>query len=130
MVPLEAFPKLSGRELLVQKIRLSFFAVILALAAFSSHAARAATDPVIDWSKGDVQAIDANCGGFTFTHMRDHGSYSLWVRGTVLGTCTFHADGVTFLYPPNHGPTTHGTRTLYAFLRVGNEVVVTWQPGY
>jgi hypothetical protein len=89
----------------VQKIRLLSFTVILALAALSGGtSAQAAPEFVIDWSKGDAQATAASCGAFIFTNMRDHGSYSFWVRGTTSGTCSFRADGVTFLYPPNHGP--------------------------
>jgi hypothetical protein len=101
-------------------------ALALSLIPSLSHAA----PTVIDWSKGYVQASDANCGEMTFTHMRDHSVYTLWIRGAVSGTCSFQADGLTFLLPQNYGATTAQTKTLFSFARIGNEVIVAWTPGY
>ena len=105
---------------------------ITALALLALHAAnaRAETPPsVIDWSKGDTQDTAAPCGEISFKNLADHHGYSLWVRGTAQGTCSFKADGLTFHLPPNYGPTTPATTTLYAFRRFGSDVLVTWQPG-
>jgi hypothetical protein len=91
-------------------------------------AADAAT--VIDWSKGAAQDIAASCGDFTFVNIRDRHTYTLYLRGTQSGTCSFHAEGLTFRYPPNHGGTLPGRTTFYAFERFGSDVLVTWVPGY
>jgi 2-keto-4-pentenoate hydratase/2-oxohepta-3-ene-1,7-dioic acid hydratase in catechol pathway len=85
---------------------------------------------VIDWSKGAAQDTTASCGPFTFTHMEDRHSYSLYVRGKVSGTCSFHQEGLTFRFPSNHGATLAGTSTLYSFERFGADVLVAWIPGY
>jgi hypothetical protein len=62
--------------------------------------------------------------------MQDHKSYMLLVRGKVSGTCSFEADGLTFVYPPSFGATTPGTRTVVSFARFGSDVMVAWIPGY
>ena len=77
-----------------------------------------------------MQATEASCGSFIFTHMQDHKSYTLLVRGKTPGTCAFKADGLTFLYPPNHGATSAGGATLYSFARFGSDVMVAWISGY
>lgn len=109
-----------------------------AFAAAGSHVATgsaaiaetSATGTVIDWSRGAAQDTTESCGLFTFTHMEDRHSYSLYVRGKVSGTCSFHQDGLTFHFPPNHGSTYSGTSTLYSFERFGADVLVAWTPGY
>jgi hypothetical protein len=104
-------------------------AVVLTLAGATRPAW--ADDPsTIDWSKGDVQDTKANCGALVFRNLPDRRVASLWVRGTTSGTCSFTADGLTFHMPPNHGATTQGTTTLYAFQRIGSDVLVTWINGY
>jgi hypothetical protein len=92
--------------------------------------ADAASPTVIDWSKGYNQSTEASCGEFTFTHMQDRKSYMLYIRGKESGTCTFKADGLTFLSPPNFGQTTQGTRSIFAFVRYGSEVLVACSFGY
>jgi hypothetical protein len=84
----------------------------------------------IDWSKDWAQETAASCGDFSLKNLKDHHSYTLYVRGTAVGTCSFHADGLTFRMPPNHGQTMAGTTTFYAFERFGPDVLVTWVPGY
>ena len=100
----------------------------LVLSLLPSPSLAAAT--VIDWFKGAVQATDAPCGEMTFTNMRDRGVYALWVRGAASGTCSFQSEGLTFVLPPNYGPTTAQTKTFFSFARIGDEVVVAWTPGY
>ncbi len=96
-----------------------------------AHPARAdAPATVIDWAKGDVQDTRASCGAFAFKNLPDRRATSLWVRGTASGTCSFAADGLTFHLPPNFGPTTQATTTLFAFQRIGSDVLVTWINGY
>lgn len=84
----------------------------------------------IDWSEGNVQYTSASCGAFTFTNMQDGGVYSLTVKGTTAGTCSFSQSGLTFRLPPNHGMVSTGTMTFYTFTRSGSDVMVNWMPGY
>lgn len=84
----------------------------------------------IDWSRGNVQYTSASCGAFTFTNMQDGGVYSLTVKGTAAGTCSFSQSGLTFRMPPNHGTVSTGTMTFYTFTRSGSDVMVNWMPGY
>ena len=111
-------------------ILLGRLAALVALSLSLTFSPSRAASTLIDWSKDYVQTTDAPCGEMAFTHMHDHGTYMLWVRGMESGTCSFRAEGLTFLYPPNFGPTTTGGKTMFSFVRLGNEVVVTWTPGY
>ena len=104
--------------------------LLAAVLATAAPGARAEPATVIDWANGDMQATEASCGGFTFTHMQDHKSYTLLVRGKTAGTCAFKADGLTFSYPPNFGATPPGTRALFSFARFGSDVMVAWISGY
>jgi len=101
------------------------------LASAPTKATSAAAPSVtIDWSKGGAQDTPASCGDILFIGLQDHHTYTLYLRGKTSGTCHFHADGLTFHMPPNHGPTDPGTSTLYSFARSGADVVVSWAPGY
>jgi hypothetical protein len=95
------------------------------------HAA-SATDTliVIDWAKSYNQATTASCGSIAFKNMEDEKTYTLWIKGTSAASCSFHADGLTFHYPSNYGPTTQGATTLFSFVRFGPDVLVAWTPGY
>ena len=84
----------------------------------------------IDWSRSNVQSTSSSCGAFTFTNMQDGGVYSLTVKGTTAGTCSFSQSGLTFRMPPNHGSVSTGTMTFYTFTRSGSDVMVNWMPGY
>jgi hypothetical protein len=80
---------------------------------------------------GGIKAQDWSLDpGRMSRNLPDRRVASLWVRGTTSGTCNFTADGLTFHMPPNHGATTQGTTTLYAFQRIGSDVLVTWINGY
>jgi len=108
-------------------------AVTVAAPIIPCHAATApvaAPVTTIDWSRGDIQDTPANCGEMVFKNLKDKHSYSLLVRGTTSGSCSFQADGLKFHLPSSFGPTTDGTITLFNFLRVGSDVIVTWQPGF
>jgi len=104
-------------------------AVVLALAG-AMRPARANDPSTIDWSKGDLQDTRNNCSGITFKNLADRHTYALWVRGVAPATCHFQADGLTFHYPSNSGPTATGASTLYEFRRFGTDVLVAWTPGY
>jgi hypothetical protein len=96
----------------------------------SSGVASAKDSAVIDWSKSSVQDTDASCGNFIFKSIKDKNGYTLYVRGKKSGTCSFSADGLTFRYPSNYGPTIQGSATIFSFARFGSDVVVAWTPGY
>jgi hypothetical protein len=108
----------------------SFRLATLAFVVLQASPARADAPTVIDWSKGPVQDTAASCGTVAMKRLADRHSYSLFVRGTVAGTCVFEAGGLTFHLPSNYGSTTQGRTTLFHFLRFGSDVIVTWMPGY
>ena len=90
----------------------------------------------IDWNNGNLQYTTSSCGAFTFANMFEGGSYTLVVKGGTASTCTFSQsspDAVaagSFFYMPANGNTTSGKKTVYTFLRAGNEVYVSWIAGY
>jgi hypothetical protein len=83
----------------------------------------------INWSNGTQQYTTANCGAFTFSNMVDGGNYTLSVRGSTSGTCSFSHSGLTFRMPPGHTSSLASTYTLYAFARMGTVVHVSWMRG-
>jgi len=83
----------------------------------------------LDWSQSNMQYTTANCGAFTFTNMQDGGNYTLAVKGTTSGTCSFSHTGLTFHLPTDHGATTASKHTLYSFVRMGADVYVAWAKG-
>ena len=98
-----------------------------------SHSVNAGSGTTINWATGNVQYTTASCGAFSFSGMKDGGSYTLMVEGTTAGTCSFSnsdSPALTFKLPSNYGATTSGTMTLFNFTRGGSYVFVTWNPGY
>jgi hypothetical protein len=81
---------------------------------------------LVDWSAGNQQQIDTNCGPFIFHNSKDGGIYGLIVKGRLPRTCKFEEKGVIFHMPANFGPTVAGKQTLFSFARVGNDVYVAW----
>lgn len=63
--------------------------------ATSYNAAASAT---IDFSQSNLAYTTANAGAFTLQNIKDGGTYTLSVRGTVAGTSTFAATGFTVRY--------------------------------
>ena len=84
----------------------------------------------IDFGLGNVSYTSASCGAVTLSNVEDGGSYTLVVKGTTSGTCSFSHTGLTFKYPPSHGATEAGKQTVYSFIRAGSDVYVTWIKGY
>lgn len=84
----------------------------------------------IDWSLSNTAYTSASCGAFTFTNMQDGGTYTLFVKGTTVATCSFTHVGLTVKLPTGHGATTSGKMTVYSFTRAGTHVFATWIPGY
>lgn len=96
--------------------------------AIVSRVVNAGAATSIDWASGNTQYTTANCGAVTFTNMQDGGTYSLYLKGTTGGTCSFTQSGLTFKYPANHGAIPAGQTALYSFIRMGTDVLVTWLP--
>lgn len=82
-----------------------------------------------NWLDGNVQYTTANCGAMTFTNMADGGAYTLIVKGTTSGTCSFTHSGLTVHMPTDHAASTASKHTIYSFLRAGTDLYVTWIPG-
>ena len=100
-----------------------------------SYNASAATS--FDWNNGNIQYTTASCGSnWTFSNMRDGGSYTLIVTGATSGTCTFvqsspdTLSNASFKFVPANGPTVANTATIFTFVRAGSSVFVSWQSGY
>jgi hypothetical protein len=89
----------------------------------------AGSSTTINWANGTQQYTTANCGAFTFSNMVDGGDYTLSVRGSTSGTCSFSHSGLTFRMPPGHTSSLASTYTLYAFARMGTVVHVSWMRG-
>lgn len=83
-----------------------------------------------DFNNGNIQYTSANCQAMTLTNMLNGGTYTIIVRGTVSGTCTFTHSSDTFYFMPANTSTVNGTRTIYSFMKVGTEIYVNWTSGY
>lgn len=83
----------------------------------------------IDFSLGNLQYTNANCGAFTLNGLQDGGTYTLVVKGGTSSTCTF----TTTPFAPRSlgtlGPTVSGRHTMFNFTVVGSDVYITWQSG-
>lgn len=95
-----------------------------------SRVYNAGSSTSIDWANSNVAYTSASCGAFTFSNMQDGGTYTLFVKGTTSGTCSFTHSGLTVKLPPGHGATGTGTMTVYTFTRAGSDVFTTWVKGY
>jgi hypothetical protein len=79
-----------------------------------------------DFNNGNAQYTSANCQAMTLSNIEDGGSYTIAVKGTVSGTCSFTSPGLTFWYAPAQGATASGSQSTYTFLRMGSDIYVTW----
>jgi hypothetical protein len=79
-----------------------------------------------DFNNGNSQYTTANCQAMTLTNIQDGGVYTIAVKGTTSGTCSFSQAGLTFRYSPAQGATASGSHSTYTFMRMGNDVYVTW----
>lgn len=92
-------------------------------AATNKSAYNAGGSDTIDFSKSNLAYTAASATAFTLNNIKDGGSYTLSVRGTVSGTSTFTATGFTFKYV-NNNPSIANTHTLYTFVVIGTVVYV------
>jgi hypothetical protein len=90
---------------------------------------------VVDFGTGNLQYTNSDCGAYKLYNLKDGGSYSFAVKGTVASTCVFtgYSDSGTTLitvhYPPDHDATISGKHTMYTFLVMGGDVYISWVPG-
>ena len=82
-----------------------------------------------DWNNGNIQYTTATCGSFSFSNIKDGGFYTLIVKSTTSGTCTFSQSGLTFRSPVLF-VTAQGTYTIFTFITAGNDVFVSMRRGY
>ena len=82
-----------------------------------------------NWNNGNIQYTSATCGAFTFTNMNDGGVYTLIVKSTTSGTCTFSQAGLNFRTQSTL-VTASGTYTIFNFIVAGADVFVKMQRGY
>lgn len=93
-------------------------------ASTNKSAYNAGASTTIDFSKSNLAYTTASATAFTLSNIKDGGSYTLSVRGTVSGTSTFTAAGFTFRYV-NNNPSIANTHTLYTFVVIGTVVYVS-----
>jgi hypothetical protein len=90
----------------------------------------AGTGRNINYALSNLAYTTASAAGtFTLTGIKDGGTYSLAVRGTVSGTAVFAATGFTVKYA-NNRPTTAGTETVYTLVVMGTTVYVYMSAGF
>lgn len=108
--------------------------------AVLTHSAQLYSAPAttaVDFSTGNLQYTTASCASnFKLNNLKDGGTFSLAVKGTTSGTCSFlaYSDAgstpLTVHMPPDHGPTTSGKHTLYSLMVMGADLYVSWVTGY
>lgn len=93
-------------------------------AATNTTAFDAGSNRTIDFSRSNLAYTIATPGNFTLDNLKDGGTYTLSVRGTVAGTSNFTITGFSAanIKSPNNGLTAAGTETLYTFMVIGNRV--------
>ncbi|WP_294286378.1 hypothetical protein [uncultured Chryseobacterium sp.] len=91
----------------------------------------AGTGVNIDYVSSNLAYTTANAGNtFNLTGIKDGGTYSLAVKGTVSGTASFTApSGFTVKYA-NSRPSTSGKETVYTFVVIGSTVYVYMSAGF
>lgn len=87
------------------------------------------TNTTIDFSQSNLAGTTASAGAFVLTNIKDGGSYTLAVKGTISGTATFTAQGFTVHPAADNGPTLAGKHSLYNFIVIGTDVYVSWLTG-
>jgi hypothetical protein len=90
----------------------------------------------IDFGNGNLHHTTSDCGNYSLHNMKDGASYMFIIKGTNSSTCAFNgfsdagSTALTVRLPPGHGATTAGKHTIYNFIVSGNDVYVSWIPGY
>jgi len=91
----------------------SFKSAVTNLAAYD-----AGSSTTIDFSQSNLAFTTASPGAFTLTGLRNGGTYTLAVQGTVSGTAVFTSTGFNFISLGNY-LTVAGKQTVYTFTVMG-----------
>ncbi|RKT00460.1 hypothetical protein [Flavobacterium sp. 123] len=92
----------------------------------------AGTDTTIDYSKSNLAYTTASAGNiFDLQNIKDGGTYTLAVQGSVSGTANFTSAGFTVHLPVDNGPSvvTGGKHSIYTILVLGTHVYMSWITG-
>jgi hypothetical protein len=88
----------------------------------------AGSSTTIDFSKSNLAYTSNSPNAFILQNIKDGGTYTLAVQGTVSGSATFNASGFTFK-SSNNGQTVAGKETIYTFIVMGTSVYVNMTTG-
>lgn len=85
----------------------------------------------IDFSQSNLAYTAAeHANTFTLQNLKNGGTYTLAIKGTVSGTAAFMAPGFTVHLPVDHGASTAGKHSIYTMLVLGTDVYMSWIAGY
>lgn len=89
----------------------------------------AAATTSIDFSLSNLAYTTATPGTFTFTNMKDGGTYTLVTKSNTVGTLDPSQAGLNFKSTTN-GPTTVNKHTVYTFMVFGTDVYYYMTTGF
>jgi hypothetical protein len=92
----------------------------------------AGTDTAVDYAQSNLAYTSASAGNtFDLQNIKDGGTYTLAVQGTVSGTASFTSAGFTVHLPVDNGPSvvTGGKHSIYTILVLGTHVYMSWITG-
>lgn len=92
----------------------------------------AGTDTTIDYAQSNLAYTTADAGNtFDLQNIKDGGTYTLAVQGSVSGTANFTSAGFTVHLPVDNGPSvvTGGKHSIYTILVLGTHVYMSWITG-
>jgi len=93
----------------------------------------------VDFSTGNFYtiapsgAVAAGTCNIALDNMQNGTSYTIVITGnatTNAVTWNWTGTGLTFKYVPANAATTAGKDTVYTFIKAGNNVYVSWIPGF
>jgi hypothetical protein len=89
-------------------------------AVTNSVAYNAESGTTIDFSLSNLAYTTASPGAFTLTNMKDGGTYTLAVQGTVSGISSFTSPNILNQVDLGNYATVSGKQTVYTFVVMGN----------
>jgi len=92
--------------------------------------AQSLASATIDFGLSNLATTSVNCQAMTLNNIKDGGTYSLVVTGATAATCSFTASGFTVKLPTGHVATTASKWTVYTFMALGSNLLVSWVPGF
>ncbi|GHU86763.1 hypothetical protein FACS1894153_4290 [Bacteroidia bacterium] len=97
--------------------------------ASTNTASYSTTGMDIDFTQSNLAYTTASAGAFTIIGLKDGGTYTLAVKGTVSGTSSFTQSGITF-HTVNNTKTTVDKHTIYTFVVMGSDAYVWMTKGF